>query len=251
MAWVETESESFVARHADGDADDAVQVLNALEDQRSRLLARFPEAPAAPLTIVLHDSQPQLLLARPVLPVVRRLTSPAGRRYLVGWFGRDELHVLAPRRLAQRASNVPGSVETLMLAPAALYAQLVVSENNPAFPPPYRLALVPQALRWAWLIAGSGQHLSGQAVHARPIVTRRLHEGRRPSFPPGVRDAVLLGGTVLDLLGRDRGDGAVAELLLRPPTRDVRGALRRAFGGMSWTDIEAAWREHLGRLAAA
>ena len=65
------------------------------------------------------------------LPLQRRLTAPAGRRYLVGWAAERELHVLAPRLLAQRASNVEGSLELLMLAPAALLARRYVAANHP------------------------------------------------------------------------------------------------------------------------
>ena len=49
----------------------------------------------------------------------------------------EELHVLAPRRLATRASNVEGSVEMLMLAPAALFARRVVGAANAQLPPPF------------------------------------------------------------------------------------------------------------------
>ena len=68
---------------------------------------------------------------------IGRLTAPAGRRYLVGWTDLGTLHVLCPRVLAQRASNVEGSLEMLMLAPSALLARLTVGASRPGFPPPF------------------------------------------------------------------------------------------------------------------
>ena len=86
--------------------------------------------------VVIHGSNTALALAQPYIPIVRQLTAPAARRYLVGWFGRDTVHVLAPRILRDRASNVPGSEEMALRAPAALYAQLVVGPQQPPAPSP-------------------------------------------------------------------------------------------------------------------
>src|SRR5690242_21125542 len=44
------------------------------------------------------------------------------------------IHVLAPRALIAHASAVPDSREMNLLAPAALYTQLVVGLNNPRLP---------------------------------------------------------------------------------------------------------------------
>ena len=81
--------------------------------------------------MILHGSPLALNLAQPYLPIARALTAPAGRRYLVGWAGAREIHVLAPRALEARASGAPGSREALLLAPAALYASVVVGANSP------------------------------------------------------------------------------------------------------------------------
>ena len=124
--WLETASETFVARHDERDAADAERVLSLLEHQRLRLEERLP-ARLGPLGVVLHGSRVQLHASQPWLPVQRGLTAPAGRRYLVGWAGATELHVLAPRLLAQRASNVEGSLELLMLAPGELLARRTVA----------------------------------------------------------------------------------------------------------------------------
>jgi hypothetical protein len=248
-AWVETASEHFAARHDAADADDVTGVLELLESTRERLARAFPRVPEEVVDVVLHGSRAQLWTAQPELPIVSRLTDPAARRYLVGWPAGGTLHLLAPRHLRARASSVPGSAEMALLAPAALYAQLVVGANNAALPPPFKPGSLVRMLRWAWLWAGAGQYFSGQTAFARPAIARRLREGAPPSFPPGARDALLLGGTVLDLLAREEGDGAVVALVCRLPPGGAGAALRRAFRGRSRAHTERAWRSHLTRLA--
>jgi hypothetical protein len=104
-------------------------------------------------------------------------------------------------------------------------------------------------LRWAWLLEGAARWFAGQTDHARPAIARRLREGGRPKFPPGVRDAPLLGGTLIDLLVRERGERAAAELACRLHPRGPRRALVKAFDGRPLGLIEQSWREHLTRLA--
>jgi hypothetical protein len=250
VTWVETTSPHFAARHEEADAHAVVGVLELLEGTRARLAASFPAVPDE-VDVVVHGSRAQLDMAAPYLPLVRRLTAPAARRYLVGWFGTREIHVLAPRALEASASQVPGSRELNLLAPAALYAHVVIGASNPGLPPPFTPRAFRRSPRWAWLAAGGAQWLSGQTTHARPAIARHLHEGSRPAFPPGIRDAQLLGGTVLDLLAREEGAGACVELLLSPLPRDPRAVLRDAFGGRSLKHTEAAWRGHLRRLSGA
>ncbi len=247
MSWVETASPSFTARHDERDEDDAVSVLELLEGTRERLVDAFRALPAE-VAVVLHSSVPQVALAQPPLPVVWLLTAPAGRRYLAGWISAREVHVLAPRLLAARASSVSGSREMLMLTPAALYAQLVVAANNPRLPPPFTPGRFAAYLRWAWLVAGAAQYFSGQTVYARPAIARRLREGRSPRFPPAVGDAWLLGGSVFDLLAGERGDAAAVELA-ESPLSGAREALRHAFAGRPLSETEAIWRAHLARIA--
>ena len=250
MAWVERTSPSFRARFDERDAGDAGRVLEQLEQAREDFAERFSRVPDD-VTIVVHDSELALKLAAPYLPLARAVTAPAGRRYLAGWFGAKELHVLAPRLLARRASAVPGSRELLMLTPRALYAAVVVGANNPDLPPPFRPASFMRYLRWAWLAQGAAQYLAGQVPHLRPAIARRLHEGPRPTLPPGVRDAAVLGGTVFDLLAREEGGRAAAGLAARPLHPDgPEAALAKAFGGRDVAHTASAWRAHLDRLAA-
>lgn len=135
-----------------------------------------------------------------------------------------------------------------LLAPVALYSQLVIGANNPDLPPPFRTRSTRQMLRWAWLWAGAGQFFGGQTVHARPAVARRLREGAEPSFPPAVKDAILLGGTVLDLLAHEQGERAVVDLCTRLPAVEPERALEHAFG-RQLVATGGNWRAHLARIA--
>lgn len=250
MSWVETASDHFSARHSDQDTDGAVEVLRQLEDTRARLSERFPSLPEDEIAVVLHETQARLDVAQPVLPLVRRLTTPASRRYLVGWFAVETIHMLAPEELADRASKVPGSLEMLSLTPAALYTRLALSASNPALPPPWGPRRLRRELRWAWLTWGASQFFSRQIVHARPAIARRLREGTPPSFPPDLRDAHLLGGTVIDLLAREEGEqAAVALTVSAGSTQSPLEALRGAFHGRDLRHTEGTWRAHLSRLA--
>jgi hypothetical protein len=224
-------------------------VLQQLESARIRLDRLFGPS-VGELSVVLHGSDAQLGAAEPWLPLQRRLTAPAGRRYLVGWAADHELHVLSPRLLARRASNVEGSLEMLMLAPSALLARRVVAEQNPGLPPPFGPRAFARYLRWAWLVEGAAQYFSGQTGHARPAIARRLREGGTPSFPPGRRDAPLLGGSVFDLLAREEGDRAGVELARTPLSEGPVRALEGAFRGRALRHTEDTWRSHLARLAA-
>jgi hypothetical protein len=250
LTWVETVSETFTARHDARDEADAKRVLAQLEHARDRLDERFPYG-VGPLDVVMHGTAAQLAAAQPWLSVQRALTEQAGRRYLVGWTATRELHVLAPRLLAQRASNVEGSLEMLMLAPSALLARRYLGANHPGLPPPFGPRRFARYLRWAWLVEGAAQWFSGQARHVRPAVARRLHEGPAPAFPPSRRDAALLGGTVFDLLAREEGESACVRLACGPHPGGADQALVQAFAGRALRHSEAAWRTHLGRLAAS
>jgi hypothetical protein len=248
-SWVESSSEHFVARYDDGDRRDVRGVLTLLEETRERLGTVFPALPGE-VSVVLHTSALELDLAQPLLPVVRRVTTKAARRYLAGWAGRGAVHVLAPRVMRERASNVEGSREMLLLTPAALYVQLVIAECNGELPPPWNPRSARRAARWAWLVAGASQWFSGQTSLARPAIARRLREDARPEFPPGLRDAALLGGSLVDLVAREQGLAAVVDLACSPlPPGGPRQALLDAFDGRALVHTEGTWRAHLSRLA--
>jgi hypothetical protein len=248
MALVESVSPSFRARHESRDAEDAGRVLDSLELTRERLEQVFPRA-VGEITVVLHSSTLGISLTNPLLPLVWMATDAAARRYVGGWAGASEMHVLSPAALKARASSVPGSREMLDRVPAALYARRVIHENNYDLPrrmTPRRIAL---ELRWAWLLEGAARWFAGQTEHARPAIARRLHDGSKPSFPPGLRDAALLGGTVIDLLVREQGEQRAVQLACRLHPQGARAALGKAFQSRALVHTEGAWRSHLARLA--
>jgi len=250
MAWVESVSPSFRARHESRETDDVDRVLRSLELTRDRLGEIFPRT-VGEITFVLHSSTLALSLANPILPLAWLSTDPAARRYVAGWAGASEVHVLSPSALKARASNVQGSREMLAKAPAALYARRVIAENNHDLPrrmTPRRFAL---ELRWAWLLEGASRWFSGQTEHARPAIARRLHDGGKPAFPPGPRDAALLGGTLIDLLVREEGEQRAVALACRLHPDGSRAALSKAFHGRALVHTEGAWRSHLARMAGS
>jgi hypothetical protein len=253
MSWVESVSASFTARHDSDAADDAHRVLQSLERRREYLQVLFPRTPDE-LTVVLHRGTTGLVFTNPLLPLTWLSTAPAARRYVVGWSGRRELHMLEPTRLRARASSGVGGSDSpgmLEYSAACLYARQVIIASNPELArvmPPLR---VRRQLRWAWLLEGGARWFGGQTEHARPAIARRLREGGQPRFPPGLRDAALLGGTVIDLLVREQGEPAAARFVSRLHPHGPRAALTEAFGGRSVTHTEGAWRSHLARVAAA
>jgi hypothetical protein len=249
MQWVETALGSFRARHDEQDTRDARRVLQSLELTRTRLQELFPR-PVDEVTVILHGSVASLTLTNPTLPLAWLMTAPAARRYIAGWVGAHEVHMLSPALLRARASAVPGSREMLALSAAALYTRRVILHNNRDLQGVMGPLRIRRELRWAWLLDGAARWFSGQTDHARPAIARRLREGGRPSFPPGLRDAALLGGTVVDLLAREEGEQAAARFASRLHPGGPSAAIADAFGGRAVVHTEGAWRSHLARLAS-
>jgi hypothetical protein len=249
VAWTETASLSFVARHEADDADAVATLLDDLESLRATLEGSFERIPGE-IAVVVHPRPLMLSLAAPWLPLARLFSAPAGRRYFAGWFASGEIHVLAPAALERRASAVPGSREALLRSPRHEYAHLVLGANNPALPPPFSPASFRRYLEMAWLCEGGATHLAGQVGHMRPAILRRLREGGVPSFPPPARDAWVLGGTVFDLLERERGRSACLDLLECDSPEAARQAIADAFGRPT-AAVERSWRDYLAEATAA
>jgi hypothetical protein len=245
MTWIETTSLTFSARHEESDTAYAEELLDRLEDLSLRLEDRFEIVPGG-TSIVVHPSPLWLTLAHPFLPAVRWSAAPAGRRYLAGWPMATEIHVLGERAMAKRAAG-EASLEALKGTAERLYAQIVVSANNGALPPPWTPGRFLRYLSWAWLVEGSAQHFSRQVDLYRAAVIRRLREGSRPSFPPGRRDAILLGGTIFDLLEDYRGGGA-CELVVARLRRDGPVANLEFAFDLEAREVEAMWRQYLRDL---
>ena len=141
MAWVETESLSFTARHDSDDAAFAERTLDRMEDAAAAARRPLREVPGE-VTVVVHTNPLWLTAAHPFLPAARWSAAPAGRRYLAGWAMATELHVLNDHHMERRAAG-DDSLEALRGTAERLYAQLVVAANNSALPP----AWTPRPLR--------------------------------------------------------------------------------------------------------
>jgi hypothetical protein len=243
VAWVETHSLSFAARHEADDEECAQRTLDELEDLRLDLEERFDEAPGE-VTVIVHPASAWLAAAHPFLPAARWAAAPAGRRYLAGWAMANELHVLNDFCMDRRAAG-EDSQRALRGTAQRLYVQLVVAANNDQLPPPWGPRRFARYLRWSWLIEGAAQYYSGQTQHFRAAVIRRMREGGPPTFPPSARDAIILGGTVFDLLERHSGGPDAADLLVSRLRKDgAQGNLELAFD-MPIAEIERMWRRHL------
>src|SRR6266545_4627492 len=197
MAWIETESLSFVARHEAEDTDCAQRTLDALEDLRLGLEERFDEVPGG-ITVIIHPT--------------------------------------------------PGSLAALRGTAERLYVQVVLGANNHRLPPPWGPRRFLRYLKWTWLIEGAAQYYAGQVPLFRAAVSTRLRESKPPAFPPSPRDAIILGGTIFDLLERERGPDACDVLASRLRRDGPRAAIELAFGGR-FRHVEQEWRSYLRRLA--
>jgi hypothetical protein len=245
VAWVETESLSFVARHDSRDEAGAQRTLDELENMRLRLEDRFDEVPGE-ISVVIHPTPAWLAAAHPFLPLARSAAAPAGRRYLAGWAMATELHILNEEHLDRRAGG-PDSRRALRGTPDRLYTQIVLAANNTALPPPWGPRRFARYLRWSWLIEGAAQYFAGQVPVFRPAVMRRMREGKPPAFPPSARDAIILGGTIFDLLDREVGRSSAEMLATRPGRGGLEASIEIAFDA-PLRDVERAWRQHLREL---
>jgi hypothetical protein len=245
VAWVETHSLSFLARHETEDAPCAQRTLDELEDLRLRLEDRFEEVPGE-ITVVIHPTPAWLAAAHPFLPLARWAAAPAGRRYLAGWPMATELHILNDEHADRRAAG-EDSQRALRGTAGRLYTQIVIGANNPNLPPPWGPRRFARYLRWAWLIEGAAQYFSGQVPLFRAAVIRRMREGKPPSFPPAAPDAIILGGTVFDLLAREVGLSAAEVLVSRPGRGSLESSIEIAFDA-PLAEVERAWRRHLREL---
>jgi hypothetical protein len=157
-----------------------------------------------------------------------------------------EIHVLNDYWTERRAAG-EDSLTALQGTAQRMYSQLVLAQNNESLPPMWTPRHFLTYLRWAWLIEGAAQYFTGQISLFRGAVITRLREGERPRFPPSRRDAVILGGTVFDLLDRHAGREACAMLVSRLHRDGPEGNLQLAFEAPMRV-IERAWRAHLDEI---
>jgi hypothetical protein len=248
MAWVESHSPSFACRHSAQCTEDVARLLGSLEDLRSHLSDAFPR-PVDNLTFIMHDGPRSLAVAAPMLAGVWRATDVTSRPYLTGWVSADDIHLLSPPALRARAAGNPMMAGVLGHSAATLYTRRVIVEANRDLHRSLGPARAAVSLRWAWLLEGASRWFSGESAAARPAVIGRLRGGAAPDFPPSLRDAPLLAGTVMELLVREEGERAAVELAGRLHPDGPRGALVKAFGGRPLVHTEGAWRSYLARLA--
>jgi hypothetical protein len=158
----------------------------------------------------------------------------------------SELHVLNDHYLERRAAG-EDSLAALRGTAERLYVQVVLGANNHRLPPPWGPRRFLRYLEWTWLIEGAAQYYAGQVALFRAAVSTRLRERKAPAFPPSARDAIILGGTVFDLLERERGPDACDVLASRLRRDGPRKAVELAFNAR-FREIERDWRGYLRRL---
>jgi len=124
----------------------------------------------------------------------------------------------------------------------------VIAANNPDLPPSWTPRRFARYLGWAWLVEGGAQYFARQVGLYRAAVIRRLRESSGPTFPPSRRDAVILGGTIFDLLETERGPDACERLALRLLPGGPARTLEAAFEARV-EEIESAWRDYLRAIA--
>jgi hypothetical protein len=252
MAWVESQSASFQCRHSGACTEDVARVLGRLEELRSGLIDAFPRPveTVSDLTFVMHDGPRTLAASNPMLLALWRATDATSRPYVTGWAANHEIHLLSPPALRSRAAGNPTMAAVLAYSAATLYTRRVIVEANHDLHRSLGPARTAVSMRWAWLLEGASRWFSGETAAARPAVIAHLRAGRQPAFPPALRDAPLLAGTVIDLLVREAGERAAIELAGRLHPGGADGALAKAFG-RPLVHTEGAWRSYLSRLAAS
>ena len=182
MAWIETDSLSFTARHDDADPACAHRVLDALEDLRLRLEDRFDRGRPATSPSSSTTTPPGSRRRTRCCPRCAGQPRPPARRYLAGWPMDGEIHVLNDSWMERRSAG-EDSLRALRGTAERMYCQLVLAANNPALPPMWTPRRFLTYLRWAWLIEGAAQYFTGQISFFRAAVITRLREGERPRLP--------------------------------------------------------------------
>ena len=222
MAWVETESLSFTARHESDDEAYAQRTLDRLEDLRLRLEERFDEAPGRGD----RDRPPLAGLAQRRAPVPARRPACRGA-------GRTPL----PRRLGDGRRSFTSSTTSTPTAarpartPCRRCAGPRSASTRRSWSPPTTRGCHRRGARAVRPLPALGVADRGR----RPVLRRstglfraaantRMRKGGPPSFPPSARDAIILGGTVFELLERERGPDACSAARLAPAARAAPSA---------------------------
>ncbi len=241
--WTESNSTRFRVRFDDESRTEVEEVVHYLETLAARLEAHGLELPDHP-AIVVHPTAFSLGLAQPAFLAAQSFTESNGRKYLASWTAGSTLHLIAPGRLMRGTEGHITARDALERAPAVGLAHLALGNVNPQL----SLHRAVRKRAWFWLAWGAGQTLAGQVPALASTIAARRRERRALQLPPPARDAVALGGSVVELVRRDRGLTALVKLLLAPlPTRP-EDWLHHALPGAGTTERDVHWRMLLDEL---
>jgi hypothetical protein len=244
--WTESTSNLFRVRFDDDSRTEVEELVHVLETFAVRLEAHGLVLPPHP-TVVVHPTAMSLALAQPAYVVALGLTESHGRRYLSSWATGSTLHCVAPHRLLRGTEGHISLRDAMERAPACGLAHLALGHANPGLS-------LQRALRrrdWFWLAWGAGQTLVGQVPMLASVIALRRKERRALHIPPAMRDAVVLGGSVTELVLRERGLTALVHLLREPVPPSSEGWIGRALPGIGPTEREVRWRMLLDELDRA
>lgn len=241
--WTESTSNLFRVRFDDDARLEVEELVHVLETFAARLEAHGLLLPPHP-TIVVHPTAMSLALAQPAYVAALGLTETHGRKYLASWASGSTLHLIAPGRLARGAESHISLRDAMERQPACGLAHLALGYANPGLS-------LQRALRrraWFWLAWGAGQTLVGQVPMLASVIAVRRRERRGLSLTPPMRDAVILGGSIVELVLRERGLTALTHLLREPLPPSPEGWIGRALPGLGPTEREVRWRMLLDDL---
>ena len=204
MAWVESHSQSFSARHESAQAEEAAAVLDGARGPADELCGLFEHVPGRDR----RGHPPALGRARAGAPVAAAgpARGGAGQPPLLRGLVRGARD---PRARARRA-RAPGLGGARLARGAAAHAAPRVRAPGGRAPTTPTCRPRSRSPTSATTCAGHGcarGRPPGSPGRRRCSVPRSCAGCARaagPSFPPGPRDAMLLGGTVFSLLGGAR-----------------------------------------------
>lgn len=241
--WTESTSNLFRVRFDDDSRLEVEELVHVLETYAARLEAHGLLLPPHP-TVVVHPTALSLSLAQPAYVAALALTETHGRKYLASWASGSTLHLIAPSRLARGTESHISLRDALERAPACGLAHLALGHANPGLD----LQRTLRRRAWFWLAWGAGQTLVGQVPMLASVIALRRKERRALQVPPPMRDAVVLGGSIVELVLRQRGLTGLVHLLKDPLPPAPEGWIGRALPGLGPTEREVRWRMLLDDL---
>lgn len=241
--WTESNSNLFRVRFDSDARIEVEEMVHSLEAMAMRLDAHGLGLPDHP-TIVVHPTAFSLALAQPAFMAAQSVTESHGRRYVASWTTGSTLHLIAPGRHTRGEQRVIGMRDALERAPACGLAHLALAHANPGL----SLTRGIRKRDWLWLAWGAGQTLGAQVPLLASSIAVRRRMRRALSIPPPPRDAVVLGGSIVELVLRTRGLTALVGLLKEPLPPTPEGWIGRALPGLGPTERDVRWRMLLDDL---